>query len=146
LQTHPHGGWCCGVTHLQGFDDPKIKAIKHTQYARRGQKFVYKEDVGYRWVDDPAGDFVEWKSEPCNKTNEQVFDESVEEFRGGVLEVILTDDFLTENRWGKFWADKLKKAGFELVSRFTNTNSGNVCNVFHLYKVDVPEGSPPNWE
>jgi hypothetical protein len=126
------------------------KTVKHTQTVRRGIRDEPKEGGGYNRVDAPEFDHVDWKSEDTDKTYEEMYDESVSEFKdghgGGILEVILTDKFLKNHEHGALWAKKLKEAGFKLVSRFLNKNSGNVCNVFHLYKVAVPEGNPPNWE
>jgi hypothetical protein len=125
------------------------KTVKHTLVARRGRKSVYKDNK-YTYVDAPELDYVEWVSEYTDKTHKEAYDESVSEFKngegGGILEVILTDKFLEDHEHGALWAKKLKDSGFILVSRFLNTNSNNICNVFHLYKVGVPEGNPPNWE
>jgi hypothetical protein len=113
------------------------KTDKHTLVARRGRKAVYKDNK-YTYVDAPELDYVDWKSEGTDKTYEEMYDESVTEFKdgargGGILEVILTDAFLEKKGIGPFWAKKLKDSGFKLVSRFLNKNSNNVCNVFHLY-------------
>ena len=149
MQIMPHGGWCCGVNHLRGFGRPTDPAYQYTQVVLRGKRHVY-DSVAGRYTgteDDPSKDHIDWSSkEREGVTREAAFDEAVTTFTAGLLEVVLTDKCLSHPSHGKFWANKLKAAGFKLVSRFTNPKSGNVCNVFHLYKKPPVEGNPPNWE
>lgn len=49
------------------------------------------------------------------------------------IEVVLIDDQLREG-----WLRIIQKRGFKRVSRFRNSNSNNVCNVFHRYGGYVP--------
>lgn len=155
MQLINHGGHCCGVKHLRGFGNPQEKSLEILLVAQRGVDLVFD---GKRYVskDNPERDHISLETRITEKTREQAFDDAVSEFqkrdpekdngrfKGGILEVILTDKFF-ENIYGKFWTDKLKTAGFVLVSRFLNTNSNNVCNVFHLYREPPVTGLPPNW-
>lgn len=66
--------------------------------------------------------------------------------RGGrqrtfLLEVVVTDQQI---RALPRQMAVLKQEGFELVSRFINPNSGNVCNVLHLRNHKVTSRSPWN--
>lgn len=62
--------------------------------------------------------------------------------RGRVVEVVLTDDQLQQ------WANAVKEVGYVPVSRFLNSNTGNVCTVFHYHEsgllplTDVPGFKP----
>lgn len=81
--------------------------------------------------------------------------------RGRLIEVVVTDSQLrSQSSLGPILAAE----GFRLVSRFTNDNTGNICNVFHFIEkrniqsiyvkdipysinaADAPEAPPPvNW-
>lgn len=50
-----------------------------------------------------------------------------------LYEVVLLDSQLRSG-----WLYVLQKAGFRRVSRFLNSNSGNICNVFHKCDTAVP--------
>lgn len=52
--------------------------------------------------------------------------------KGMLVEAVVTNSQL--NRYRNI-APALRDAGFKLVTRFKNPNSGNVCNVFHYNKV-----------
>lgn len=54
--------------------------------------------------------------------------------QGRMLEVVLTDGQLRGNRLSRV----LVTAGFKLVYRFRNANSGNICNVFHRHNAPLP--------
>lgn len=47
-----------------------------------------------------------------------------------VVEAVLIDEQLDDDGW----APILKEVGFQPVSRFYNSNSGNYCNVFHYHR------------
>lgn len=48
-----------------------------------------------------------------------------------IVEVVLTDEQLRSG-----WLRVVQRNGFKRVSRFKNSNSGNVCNIFHRYGGD----------
>jgi hypothetical protein len=63
-----------------------------------------------------------------------------------LCEAVLTDNQC--NRNGGQWPRVLRRMGFKLVARFRNSNSGNVCNVFHKINKPLslePENIPFEW-
>lgn len=61
-----------------------------------------------------------------------------------LCEVVLTD--IQCQKWNGLFVKALRIVGFELVVRFRNSNSGNVCNVFHLIAKKEPlDNLPFEW-
>jgi hypothetical protein len=63
--------------------------------------------------------------------------------RGNILlEVVLTDQQL--NQENGEWVRQLRRHNFRRVSRFLNSNSGNICNVFHYIPNRIRPGEDEN--
>lgn len=104
-----HGGGCCGMTHVYGFDN------------RPNEKLLNKLDkilANYtgRYSDSADGCDCEF----CVKERERM------KTFNALLEAVLVDEQMFT------WAPELRKRGFRLVNRFFNSNSGNYCNVLHF--------------
>lgn len=114
MNIEAHGGGCCGVTHIYNFwkqNEEGVKELKRDVV--RFLDWQYDNpDVrigGYEAEEDPE----DWANRPTNKKF------------SCILEACLTDDQMM------FWAPHMKEAGFKVVNRFLNSNSGNVVNVLH---------------
>lgn len=109
-----HGGGCCGVTHVADFGPaPKEAALRRFKtivetFADDLYDGACRNGLEGEWVEDS---WDGWKS------NGKKF--------SCILEACLTDGQM------RGWAPHLKEAGFKVVNRFLNSNSGNVVNVLH---------------
>ena len=100
-----HGGGCCGINHIRNFTAGGMGGGFNRGIPTREELRALIGDRGGRW-NNPRG-------------------------RSMLLEVVLT------NRQCAAHPDlpvMLQEEGFKLVSRFSNPNSGNICNVFHYNK------------
>ncbi len=110
MEYTDHGGGCCGIAHLWLFDEEGIETL----------------DARIRQHDAIAGG---------NRLLEVVLSErqvapQPPRERGGLGHLVLQ-----EVRDAGGWPTILRERGFRLVSRFRNSNSGQLCYVFHR----VPE-------
>ena len=114
MHIEPHGGGCCGVTHIYDFRDQSERAVerlkRHLTSFLNDQYPDVQED-GYEGETDYDG----WDAK---------FVSNGKKF-SCILEACLTDQQMM------FWAPHMKEAGFKIVNRFLNSNSGNVVNVLH---------------
>ena len=122
MWTENHGGDCCGIKHICEF----------------GEQEDYEE-----WEEDNVTvDYELWKNEffdimkgyeetPHFHSRRHDRPANWYKDKGILVEVVLTDCQIKDQRYLVKW---LMKKNFRLVSRFTNKNSGNVCNVFHFHK------------
>jgi hypothetical protein len=110
-----HGGGCCGITHIVEFGpQPNEKSLRRfkelvNSFPDEQYEGVCRDGFEGEWVED--GWDEKWKS------NGKKF--------SCILEACLTD------RQMQGWAPHLKEVGFKVVTRFPNSNSGNVVNVLH---------------
>lgn len=113
LHVTSHGGGCCGVQHIRGFS--RLNYLRES-----GRAF----DVSDESVSNALLTFIRQKVERAyHRTT--MFNENNP--RGGILvEAILTDPQVASG-----WGAVMALAGFRLVTRYQNDNSGNYCNVFH---------------
>lgn len=99
-----HGGHCCGVSHMYGFD--------------------YDPNGHYTGMSRAAG------GDPRH-TGEAQFKLAVQNCRNsraaGMIEIVLKRS--QENQWKKI----ITEAGFEKVAEFTNSNTNNKLRVYHYY-------------
>lgn len=127
MEIEAHGGGCCGITHLSGFEQPKMRGSSYG-WGRTGNLEGFKHFVeNFVSCQYDEGEIVidgfevkvyigeGWDEEPI--PSDKKF--------SCILEATLTDHQMTS------WAPHLKEAGFKIVNRFLNSNSGNVVNVLH---------------
>lgn len=117
LSQSDHGGGCCGISHVSGF--------RSTFSTTKEGQHLLEEDVDLLLK--------------CLEDSE-LFDKLFDSAHYHLIEIVLTDEQIEDR---KELVKKLKKAGFKLVSRFLNGNSGNFCNVLH-WRQNRLEGSPFN--
>lgn len=110
-----HGGECCGMTHIHSFWNETQEGVERLK--RDLKSFLNieydNEDVqidGFEAEEDPD----DWGDMRPSKRKFSC-----------ILEATLTDAQMM------FWAPHMKEAGFKIVNRFLNSNSGNVVNVLH---------------
>lgn len=150
--------------HLSGFPDIDTKGkvqsvwggpyILAGEYLDRGinelkDEYFYDEfgDEGGWWEDDvymveiadgmDMDGYIKWRAVPADPQPERIRRNDKR-----VIECVLTDAQLSTG-WGRI----LNSRGFIPVSRFLNSNSGNVCTVFHLHPdgVSVNLNDIPTW-
>ena len=121
MRTSRHGGGCCGVRHLHGFDgsDERVLRTVKGQLNRRKHGtnvYVGDADLGFNELTDQ------------NQVK-----------HGKIIEVILTDPQI--ERLPRTCA-YLKGYGFKLVHRFKNS-TGGFCNVLHYCYSTLPNEESP---
>lgn len=113
-----HGGGCCGMSHLLGFDETTKAHWSYCSdsYGKTPEERIenYKEDLKLELLD-----LVLTKSKRPS----------------GCVEVVLTDSQVIQDNFEHH--KNLLAAGFTRVTRFYNSNSGNYCNIYHQ-----PYGQP----
>jgi hypothetical protein len=119
-----HGGSCCGITHVIGFEHAPTRNLKNSLNMILR---TWREDMYEGRYNDDTGEY-----------------EDVPDTFNCVLEATLTDDQMVNG-----WAPEMKARGFKLVNRFKNSNSGNYVNVLHFSPAE-PRGRnrvkrPFNW-
>ncbi len=138
-----HIGKCCGVKTVYGFpygDDgpnrelPSLEALEEQNNADANGRHVSSTD---RFFHDEA------PSETGVERLDRYIQYMKERRPQNLLEVCLIDKPVSgSNYWTQeAWFPILKERGFRRVSRFKNSNSGNVVNVFHLTINNGPEQS-----
>jgi hypothetical protein len=105
VETTAHGGGCCGVIHISDFWRETREGVE--KFKRALDNIFDEHFNGSEYeIDD-------WTDEPTDKKF------------SCLVEACLVDQQM------HFWAPHLKEAGFKVVNRFLNSNSGNVVNVLH---------------
>tara|TARA_B100001179_G_C18486614_1_gene358002 strand:+ start:341 stop:772 length:432 start_codon:yes stop_codon:yes gene_type:complete len=126
MQVSPHGGGCCGVSHIHSIPIYSEQSDFDLLYGGLN-KFEDELKGGLTY----ASSFNQY-SEPRDEDN----NEGNFKRKSRLYEIILNANQIRE-------ADNvgilqlLKDYGFVPVSKFVNSNSGSVCVVFHLV------GGPP---
>ena len=107
LNTEEHGGGCCGIRHISGFDNVTAGSAV-TALASAIANCMHHYDAYYE-------------------------DGKVAK---GMLEIVIIDEQAireidVDGRKMR-WHDYLLSTGWQRVTRFQNSNSSNYCNVYHL--------------
>ena len=104
FELEDHGGECCGIMHLYGFDDELLLDDHPTG----------KVTIANRVATIQAG------VQRCLRSRA-----SYDHDKQMLVEVVLS-----EYQW-RDWDTAVKRAGFKKVTEFRNSNSGRVCRVYH---------------
>jgi len=126
-----HGGHCCGISTLWGFDDgPDMKIGKH-----EAVKYDFPDDY------DKCRDIGKRYSHP-EQTHEEraarLIELTIAERPKGLIEAVLTSGKYNfdKSRYNPVrqidvWGPILEKMGFVPVTTFRNSNSGCDVTVYH---------------
>lgn len=114
-----HGGYCCGMTHIQGFPYDPIsevceQKVKTTSEMTNDAFFAFPHLQGV------------YPQETGEARLKRLIDETKEERKYGIIEVVHT------KAQSERWEETLLKHGFKRVNEHKNSNSGNTCIVYHL--------------
>lgn len=121
MDMESHGGYCCGMRHLYGFNEGDDTTLRHVKgFLKRSNQTV-----------SGAADIEAMR----------IYEETqaVNRKRGKIIEVVLTDDQI--QRMPKT-CNYLKEYGFKLVHRFDNS-TGSICNVLHYCFSTLPNDQSP---
>lgn len=130
MQVVYHGGKCCGIKTIYGFNSDPYQVLSPV-----AEQSLRPHDAYILQRKDVTGSDVSSNLYPCLKafprqTGIERLDalvEWVKEWRPeGVIEITLTD------AWQKKWYPLLKVRKFKQVAKFYNSNSGNIVRIFHL--------------
>lgn len=113
----PHGGDCCGATHVVGF-----REVNQTQLRTTIDDAIYEVQ---RFVD------ADIEHGEADRIYKGPF--------GHLIEVVLTDEQMIQ------WAQTLKGMGFRLGPRWLNDNSGNYCNLLTWQSKKPSKPRPFTW-
>jgi len=126
----PHGGRCCGVSHVYFFPNFTAEGPRLLQENIQGwimdMESAIEEDFRYY---DEEGNFI--REAPQWEKENRPFSH--------LIEVVLIDSQMQQ------WGPSLKSFGFELVKRWFNDNSGNWCNLL-VYCTSNKEDTPLPFE
>lgn len=123
-----HGGACCGMTHIWNFPiSPNVVLVERLRLnSAEWGKFI---------EDNPAYLMMTNLSYPIQTAGERLYDvirdieqgrPSLKESRpDGILEIVLVAYQLAG------WKEILAELSFKEVNSRRNSNSGNICHVFH---------------
>ncbi len=101
-----HGGYCCGMRHIQGFN-----GYDRNRDVPRPIPYSPRTETGYERLKRLVFS--------CNQRGAA---------SGRLIEVVLTNQQCRSNPQ---LLQDLKEIGFDLVNRFRNANSRSICNIFH---------------
>lgn len=135
LKIQTHGGRCCGIKTIHGFGAGPTQRLG----PKKAQKFndctdIYGHSVhrNYNW----------YRPKRPKETYLERFEEYIryiKQYRPkGLIEVTMTNsqldgtsyDYCNPTQYA--WLPVLEKHGFKLVSKFKNSNTEGIVNVFHL--------------
>jgi len=124
LTMHCHGGKCCGISHIQGFQgNPKYSSYEQVTVLRKDANVADSE----RCMN--PGTNLYYGPLP-SETNEKRFLRYLKFIKKlqpkGLVEVTLV------SYQKKDWDEILTREGFKIVTEFLNSNSGNTVSVYHL--------------
>lgn len=125
----PHGGHCCGMLHIYNFPNATIHLVESGARPITPHKNVTLEEK-VQWIEGVIEQGV------CNQYNlydydewdnpvQEVDQEKVKKW-SCLVEAVLVSAQL------RIWQKALEQIGFKKVNEFHNSNSGNVCHVFHF--------------
>lgn len=138
MEMEPHGGKCCAMRHLHGFASHPSRNTAFTTTTKE------LSPGGYWDSRETPGKTISFKErfELLMKDIRERQTGLYFKNRGGGLcvEVVLTERQIEDSVYvakrikdGESWPDILKAHGFRLVSRFANSNTGAMINVFHSH-------------
>lgn len=128
-----HGGWCCGISTIYGFDyapdhcmAPKRQNPNAKPAANHGQVTILSDQIAF-----PKQTAAERVKAYCDY---------VASFRPkGLIEAVLTNGKFNYSRTHydpqpqiDVWGPVLEALGFVPVTSFVNSNSGYTVTVYHL--------------
>jgi hypothetical protein len=137
IQRAGHGGQCCGVTHVYNIPSSPDAMIAERKKKDSFQQSAHLASYPYLYLVTNEGFPKQTAAErmaeivkriECGTEDDDDDDELEHGRPQGVIEVILTDEQLGENR---DWHEVLTALGFELVTETENSNSGNILNIYH---------------
>lgn len=127
-----HGGLCCGISTLWGFDkgpDTKIKEHKAVKKGVLPYDYVKCRDIGASY-NLPEQTYEERAA--------RLLEVTIAERPRGLIEAVLTsgkynydEDRYNPVRQVDVWGPILEKMGFVPVTTFRNSNSGCDVTVYH---------------
>lgn len=146
LQLIYHGGHCCGVKTIYGFDacDPRIRVQYKTDKAGR---LVYPESIGGAVVPNPVSNFRIPVSNAPEESNAERFIRLIRHVQknwpGQLIEVSVIAGYrgiLSGRSQEGFWEPFFEAIGFKRVTEWENSNTQNTLASWHL--VTNGEGVP----
>ena len=121
-----HGGKCCGIKTIYGFDSPSdiVSAVKKKSVTN---KDAYGEHVGSNmdFFTDAA------PKETQKERLDRLIAFCMKRRPQGIIEVTLAQHRNHYFDQVKPWGPLLRKRGFRCVTKALNSNSGNTVHVFH---------------
>lgn len=117
-----HGGKCCGIKHIEGFDavpDSLVRA-EEEEFFRNFDSMGWDVTTEYPFFTAGAPE------EPARERLDRYLNYLLEHRPGGIVEVVLS------HHQKERWHDILTEKGFKIVSQALNSNSSNVIYVYHL--------------
>lgn len=132
LKIACHGGKCCGVKTIHCFSDDFKDGWEPAIEKKTGVGDHMREPDAYGY-DVSSKDNFFWLTAPGESTEDRLdryIDFLKEKRPGGLIEVCLVSDDQS------YWIEQVEKRGFKLVAQFTNSNSGNIVNVYHLITIE----------
>ena len=118
MQYTRHGGACCGISHISGFDRAAVAQLDEVL-----SQHDYTRDHGT----------------PGNRLLEAVLTDRQLDRNNASYDERITPSVRAAGGWGNVLASR----GFVLVHRFQNSNTGRYCNVFHRVRhVEALTGLP----
>jgi hypothetical protein len=140
LRISFHAGLCCAVKHIHGFHLPPDwelaaepdKDMLTNSYDEELTPDLNGDDIYSKW--NPY--YGELPAETMEDRLKRLVKFITEEWRGnyssGVIEVILTpEQFDVDN--GSGWGPVLDTMGFVTVHDVINSNTDDLCRIYHLY-------------
>lgn len=120
-----HGGMCCGIKHLKGFDKPENKVgAQEKKRLRNEDQFGYAVNSELDFFTDEAP--VETQLQRLDRILAFVKKQRPR----GIVEVVLAKGHYIDQPG--HWNDILINRGFKVVNSCKNSNSGNKIFVYHL--------------
>lgn len=101
MRSSPHGGYCCGISHINGFGTAYLDS------------YMTQERLDTK-----------------NNNNLRTLNSLLEDQNGWRGEAILAEVVLREHQ-NRVWSNVLLNRGFKLVNSFFNANSGNNLYIYH---------------
>lgn len=133
MQLLFHGGLCCGIKTIQGFDDPESKL-----YPVEKLTVNDNDQSGGRQTGPSVSFFTD---EAPQETVEERFVRLIEFCKRrrpqGMIELVLAGNVWVDVRskrkmMNDVWQPIVEKHGFKCVAQAKNINTSNICYVYYL--------------
>lgn len=132
LKVTCHGGQCCGIKHISGFP----------LYPNHGKEWSLEADNTFD-DEDSSGEDVSTRlrffqdaapEEPLWDRFDRMLAYIKKERPGGIVECVLAKEGKEGHDWDQIalHGPKLIERGFKVVNEVDNSNSYNICRVYHL--------------